>query len=207
MTFHTARVAPEKADFRPALPLCSSPGVNGTHMGKMTYGEQLKHPNWQRKRLEVLQGAEFSCANCGDAETTLHVHHKRYVKGRMAWEYDEYELEVLCEPCHSERHEHHELLDLLFCTSGINHSQAIGLLAGYLDCQMSLPEDIEPEARRIAACEFVVGQIAALADRLPWPRIGHLLSDALTEEGRSLNPAERLALDFLLSYPAPSKDL
>lgn len=43
-SFPMARVAPEKADFRPALPLGFLPGVNGTHMTKMSYSEQLKHP-------------------------------------------------------------------------------------------------------------------------------------------------------------------
>lgn len=99
-----ARVAPEKAVFRPALPMFLLPGWNGTNMGKMTYGEQLKHPNWQRKRLEVLQAAEFRCQACYDGESTLHVHHKHYVKGRMAWEYDAKELAALCESCHEEEH-------------------------------------------------------------------------------------------------------
>lgn len=53
-------------------------------MEKMTYRQQLLHPNWQRKRLEMLSSAEYRCCNCGDGQTTLHVHHKHYVKGRMA---------------------------------------------------------------------------------------------------------------------------
>lgn len=103
--FRTARVAPEKAVFRPALPLRSSPGSNGTDMTKMTYGEQLKHPNWQRKRLEALERAGWVCERCCGGEVTLHVHHKHYVKGRMAWEYSQAELAVLCEDCHEEEHQ------------------------------------------------------------------------------------------------------
>jgi hypothetical protein len=74
-------------------------------MTKMTYREQLLHPNWQRKRLEVLQAAEFKCSCCYDGESTLHVHHKRYIKGRMAWEYEGEELAALCESCHGQEHE------------------------------------------------------------------------------------------------------
>ena len=103
--FPMARVAPEKADFRPALPLGFLPGVDGTHMGTMTYSEQLKHPNWQKLRLEVLSDAEWRCERCMDADSTLHVHHKHYVKGRMAWEYSRQELAALCETCHDEEHE------------------------------------------------------------------------------------------------------
>ncbi len=107
--FRTARVAPEKAVFRPALPLRSLPGLNGTDMGTMTYREQLLHPNWQRKRLEALQKAEFHCERCSDGDNTLHVHHKRYVKGRLAWEYELGELAVLCEACHEEEHQDQQL--------------------------------------------------------------------------------------------------
>lgn len=86
--FRAARVAPEKAVFRPALPLRSLPGSIGRTMLKMAYRDQLLHPNWQRKRLEMLEAAGWECTSCGGAEKTLHVHHKRYVKGRMAWEYE-----------------------------------------------------------------------------------------------------------------------
>ena len=102
MFSHTPRLIPEKAVFRPVLALClSSPGSNGTNV-TMTYKEQLLHPNWQRKRLEVLQRADFKCERCEDGDTTLHVHHKHYVKGRLAWEYDNSELVALCVPCHEE---------------------------------------------------------------------------------------------------------
>lgn len=73
-------------------------------MSRLTYGEQLKHPNWQRRRLERLQSAGWRCAECGDADSELHVHHERYIHGRMAWEYDDELLTVLCESCHSEHH-------------------------------------------------------------------------------------------------------
>ena len=114
MSFTRLGVAPEKAAFRPALPLCSMPGLYGADMTKMTYSEQLKHPNWQRKRLEALNAAEFRCQCCYDAETTLHVHHKRYFKGRMAWEYALAELAVLCESCHEEEHAKDDVRQRLF---------------------------------------------------------------------------------------------
>jgi 5-methylcytosine-specific restriction endonuclease McrA len=70
----------------------------------MTYKEQLLHPNWQRKRLEIMRRDEFRCRRCLDAESTLHVHHKQYAKGRLAWEYPDDELITLCESCHEEMH-------------------------------------------------------------------------------------------------------
>lgn len=70
----------------------------------MTYSEKLKDPRWQRKRLEVMQDADFSCERCGSTTRTLNVHHKKYRKGRNPWEYQRFELECLCEDCHKGEH-------------------------------------------------------------------------------------------------------
>ena len=70
----------------------------------MSYADLLRDPRWQRKRLEVMQRAEFACERCADTTTTLNVHHVRYVRGRMPWEYPDEELVCLCEPCHQREH-------------------------------------------------------------------------------------------------------
>ncbi len=44
----------------------------------MTYSEKLKKPQWQKKRLEILQRDNFTCKLCGDTETQLHIHHLEY---------------------------------------------------------------------------------------------------------------------------------
>lgn len=67
----------------------------------MSYAELLKDPRWQRKRLEVLNRADFTCQECSDKTKTLHVHHTYYAKGRKPWEYDATELKCLCEDCHA----------------------------------------------------------------------------------------------------------
>lgn len=68
---------------------------------KTAYREMLKHPNWQRKRLEILERDDFTCVLCGTNEVTLHVHHWRYVWGNKPWEYDNADLATLCEDCHA----------------------------------------------------------------------------------------------------------
>lgn len=98
-------------------------------MQKMTYSEQLRHPNWQRKRLAMLDSADWTCEKCDAKETTLHVHHKQYIKGRMAWEYEPHELLVLCEECHEDEHFLQDELKTLL--SQVDTSQALGVLRGF----------------------------------------------------------------------------
>jgi hypothetical protein len=162
--FCTARVAPEEAAFRPALPLHSQPGSNGTTMTKMTYGEQLKHPFWQRRRLEVLQAADWQCSNCGAGSVTLHVHHKQYIKGRMAWDYSLEELAALCENCHQDEHAAAECLKRLLAVADVN--QVLALVGGFLTWQEAVDfSDIE-FARQAAPLTYAAGVVAFLADSL-----------------------------------------
>lgn len=98
-------------------------------MAKPTFAEQIKHPNWQRKRLEVLKDADWQCEHCGATDVTLNVHHKQYVKGRMYWEYERHELECLCEVCHKN---HHQMQDGIRCLlAEVDVGEAFALLAGF----------------------------------------------------------------------------
>lgn len=67
-----------------------------------SYSQKLKDPRWQRKRLEALQAANWSCKSCKATHKTLHVHHTKY-RGEP-WEAPLDWLEVLCEDCHEKRH-------------------------------------------------------------------------------------------------------
>lgn len=71
-------------------------------MKKTSYSEKLKHPLWQKKRLEILKRDKFKCKLCEDTETTLNVHHKEYIPGNYPWEYNNSSLITLCEHCHEE---------------------------------------------------------------------------------------------------------
>jgi len=93
-----------------------------------TYAEKLKHPNWQRKRLEILQRAKFTCEGCGTDEKTLHVHHAYYEKGLDPWEYPDVSLHVLCDECHRVAQ---EVLRLLHAEIGKLTLDGIERLYGY----------------------------------------------------------------------------
>jgi len=65
-----------------------------------TYSEKLKSPKWQKKRLEIMGRDKFTCKFCGDKETTLHVHHKKYCQNGNPWDVNNDDLITFCEDCH-----------------------------------------------------------------------------------------------------------
>lgn len=69
---------------------------------RVPYWELLRRPEWQRKRLEIMQRDGFKCVECGEKERTLNVHHCYYTKGAMPWDYPGEALRTLCEPCHED---------------------------------------------------------------------------------------------------------
>lgn len=69
-------------------------------MSESNYSKLLKHPEWQKKRLEILNRDNFTCRLCGDTETTLHVHHFEYSKV-FPWNIESDKLITLCEYCHN----------------------------------------------------------------------------------------------------------
>lgn len=82
-------------------------------MSNKTYSEKLKDPRWQKKRLQILNRDEFTCQKCYDDESTLHVHHLHYFKGREPWEINSDFLITLCENCHNSEHEYFQAMELL----------------------------------------------------------------------------------------------
>jgi hypothetical protein len=103
-----------------------------------SFYKQYKHPNWQKKRLECLELSNFTCQSCGSTDDTLHVHHKKYVRGRMVWEYEHNELEVLCEACHALVHDAKRGIDDLLSMIPQSHLPVVyAVLAGWLNSYVS----------------------------------------------------------------------
>lgn len=180
-------------------------------MTKMSYSEQLRHPNWQRKRLEVMEAANFNCEDCGDANTTLNVHHQRYVKGRLAWEYEIDELQCLCQPCHAKHHEQRDLLDLLLMNGFDRKPQAIGLLAGYCCAHLELGDELEIDAKRVAGDEFLAGAVAGLLrprGSIGWPEIAAAIRSFCDPKssGSVFNPNEEHLLRLMESSSESEAD-
>lgn len=98
-------------------------------MAKKTYSEQYRSPKWQKKRLEVLNAADFQCQDCGSKENTLNVHHVIYHKGREVWNYTNDELMVLCEKCHENRH---RMQSAMLVSMKAFDSAALNQILGYI---------------------------------------------------------------------------
>lgn len=69
---------------------------------KLSYAEKLKDPRWQKKRLKILELAQWKCECCQCDDVTLHIHHLIYSKGEP-WDAPDETLECLCEDCHEWR--------------------------------------------------------------------------------------------------------
>jgi hypothetical protein len=69
---------------------------------RMNYSEKLKHPKWQKKRLEILHRDNFTCVLCGDKETELHINHLKYTG--EPYDAPNEDLETLCKVCHKLKH-------------------------------------------------------------------------------------------------------
>lgn len=71
---------------------------------RISYRDLLRDPRWQKRRLEVLQAADWRCSRCRSHKTNLQVHHRRYIRGLMPWDYTDEQLVVLCDDCHELQH-------------------------------------------------------------------------------------------------------
>jgi hypothetical protein len=71
----------------------------------LSYSEKLRDPRWQRRRLEVMNAADWRCEDCRCARDAkpLDVHHCAYLG--QPWEADDGLLMALCRDCHAYRQE------------------------------------------------------------------------------------------------------
>lgn len=116
-------------------------------MAKKTYAENLLDPRWQKKRLEVLSNSGFVCEICGDEKSTLHVHHKHYMKGKEVWDYEINQLSCLCKYCHKNQHENefnfNDLLSRIPLDGPGCKDHAYFLLAGFVGLEIELQHDYQ----------------------------------------------------------------
>lgn len=69
----------------------------------LTYSEQLIDKRWLNRREEIFRAKGRVCSKCGSKER-LQIHHIEYLPNKLAWEYKNKYLIVLCENCHKKAH-------------------------------------------------------------------------------------------------------
>lgn len=65
----------------------------------MTYQEQLQDPRWKELADRIKKRDAYQCQLCFSG-SGIQAHHKQYISGRMAWEYEEQYLITLCDTHH-----------------------------------------------------------------------------------------------------------
>jgi 5-methylcytosine-specific restriction endonuclease McrA len=69
------------------------------------YKKQLKMKEWELFRLYVIISKGIKCELCDYNHLRyLQVHHKRYKKGLMAWQYELEDMMVVCKTHHKKIH-------------------------------------------------------------------------------------------------------
>ena len=153
----------------------------------MEFKDQYKHPSWQKKRLEALEHASFACERCYDDASTLHVHHKRYVKGRMVWEYPVKELAVLCEQCHEIAHEEKDdLQNILARVHPEGYGEILSVIAGFCNYAAgpsSLDLSNDSILDRVNKHAYACGYVAAI--------VADFTTEQIEEIGAKLHKEQR----------------
>lgn len=156
----------------------------------MTYLEQLQSPQWQRRRLTMLEHAGWMCQRCLADDAQLHVHHKRYHKGRKAWEYDDDELLVVCRDCHTSEHEMLDQFHWLMRSDVITMRDVVALIRGYLDGLSLIGGTVrsnDNESRELTECEaYVRGTLAGSVALLSTVEIDAMMIDAMKRGRQSI---------------------
>jgi hypothetical protein len=122
----------------------------------VSYVDDLKHPKWQERRLRVLERAGWACEWCGDTENQLHAHHKVYLKGHKPWEYEDSQLECLCDGCHGRAHALLKQLELAVAEQPTSVLPVLAKLVGKLG-------DAEP-MQRVDARNALQDELDAIED-------------------------------------------
>lgn len=118
------------------------------------YQKKLLDPRWQKKRLQILDAAKWTCEWCRNKRETFHVHHGYYRKGADPWDYSDEYFHVLCHSCHeiaeTERGEIYRVMGMIppakmFGLIERVVSFAAECLPEQVAVMESLPSDPEPE--------------------------------------------------------------
>lgn len=141
-------------------------------MSKSDFFGLMEHPEWQKRRLEVLSGSDFTCEVCGDNQKRLDVHHKIYRVKTKPWEYNNDELACLCKDCHEEETARvRQIREVIFLDAYERDVDlVVAAIAPYEPEYLREDKELLLRAETIKKCCLLYGQdlidIGKLADKL-----------------------------------------
>ncbi len=74
---------------------------------QLTKNSRIYKEKWFEFRNNIIERDDDMCVKCGRSElegAILQVHHKKYLKGHLPWEYPHDLCETLCQGCHAAEH-------------------------------------------------------------------------------------------------------
>lgn len=160
----------------------------GKSNGTSAYAEKFRDPQWQKKRLEIMERDSFTCQRCDSRDKTLNVHHSYYEKGKSPWEYPSYSLHTLCEDCH-------EIIQDQMTTL----HRAIGLLT------FEQMEELTGYAYGLSVIDTMQNNTPPVVDPSSWAEVSGMTRALMTHNGRDNDgePAEKKfikAADRIVEY-------
>lgn len=160
----------------------------GKWNGSGTYAEKFRDPQWQKKRLEIMERDSFTCQRCSSSDKTLNVHHSFYEKGKLPWEYPAYSLHTLCEDCHEVVQEQMTILH-----------RAIGLLT------FEQMEEITGYAYGLSVMDTMQNNTPSTVHVCSAPQVDGFVRSIMTHNGpgasKPFNAAANRVADFLMDNP------
>jgi len=126
-------------------------------MKPTTYQRKLSHPDWQRKRLEILNRDNFTCQYCDVKDKELHIHHIYYMPNTLPQDYPDSAYITLCHDCHAYEGDALQCLGKnimnLLRTKGANSFEISDLMSAISESS----EKIQTIAKIISSLDDIVG--------------------------------------------------
>jgi len=125
------------------------------------YSNKLKHPNWQKKRLKILERDNFKCQSCFSKNKELIVHHLIYDYSiKSPWNYPDETLITLCKDCHNSIHSTKIALNAirlsnLICNLADEDISFINFILIDIEFKMSIEGMTRKEATKISILEYL----------------------------------------------------
>jgi hypothetical protein len=128
----------------------------------ISYSEQLESKEWIEFGRKIRFDSENACQMCRQNSGITHVHHIFYEPDRLLWEYERWEVMLLCAPCHFGMHA--QLKAFRKCVFGKMDPKTFQVLNGVLAAGLQAYDPltlVHAMASFVSTPRLVIGQAKA----------------------------------------------